>query len=280
MTSLSRLIIASGATLLALPSIAFAQESERYFDGPYISGAVGTERAADSRSDAFAFDIDRDGQFDDTVSTDTGLASFEPGFCSGAATSTTRTCRKNRSDEGYAVRIGYDRHLGDGPIVAGLLVEGARLNVAEITSGYTIAPEFYSISREIDWAVTGRARLGIAPGDGRGLFYVTGGAGFARIRSGFDTSNAINVFTPSNEKGWEFGWQGGGGAEIMLTRNVGIGLEYLYSNYDGKDYAVRAAQGTAADNNPFLLPAGQSDFRLSNDRMDFHAFRATASLRF
>lgn len=280
MNSLSRLSIACGATVLAVPSVAFAQDDERYFDGPYVSASVGTESPVDRRSDGFIFDTDGDGEFDDTVRTFEGEASFSPGFCSGAATSTTRTCRKNRSDAGYAVRAGYDRRLGNGPVVAGILVEGARLNVEEITSGYTIAPEFYTISREVDWAVTGRARIGLAPGDGRGLFYLTGGAGFARIRSSFGTSNAINVFTPSNGKGWEFGWQAGGGAEIMLTRNLGIGLEYLHSSYDGKDYRVRATQGIAADDNPFLLAAGRTDFRLSNERMEFHAFRATASLRF
>ncbi len=253
MTPLYRLTLACSAAALAFPSVAFAQDDERYFDGPYISGAVGTESPADGRGDSFVFDSDRDGTFDDTVLTAEGLASFSPGFCSGAATSTTRTCRDNRSDEGYAVRVGYDRHLGNGPFVAGILVEGARSNVEEITSGYTIAPESYSISRQLDWSVTGRARLGFAPGEGRGLFYVTGGAGFARITSAFDTSNSINAFALSDDKSWEFGWQGGGGAEVMLSRNLGVGLEYLYSSFAGGDYRVRATQGIAADDNPFLL---------------------------
>ena len=280
MTPFYRLTLACSATVLAFPSAAFAQDGERYFDGPYISGTIGTESPADNRGDSFVFDSDGDGAFDNTIRTDEGLASFSPGYCSGAATSTTRTCRDNPSDEGYAVRVGYDRHIGNGPFVAGLLVEGARSNVQEITSGYTIAPESYSISRELDWSVTGRARLGFAPGEGRGLFYVTGGAGFARIKSGFETSNSINAFAFSDDKSWEFGWQGGGGAEVMLTRNLGIGLEYLYSSFKGGDYTATATQGNAADNNPFLLDTGVTDFKLANERLDFHAFRATASLRF
>ncbi len=279
MTPLYRLTLACSATVLTLPSAAFAQ-GERYFDGPYISGAVGIESPEDGVSDRFAFDTDGDGEFDDTVRTAEGLESYSPGFCSGAATSTTRSCRDNRSDEGYAVRVGYDRHLGNSPFVAGVLVEGARMGVTEVTSGYTIAPESYTISREADWAVTGRARIGFAPGEGRGLFYVTGGAGFARIRSAYDTSNAINDFALSDDRGWEFGFQGGGGAEVMLTRNFGIGLEYLYSSYDGGDYTVTATQGIAAGDNPFILNTGVTDFKLANERLDFHAFRATASLRF
>lgn len=278
--SIFKVTLACSAALILVPSAAFAQEKERYFDGPYLSGTAGLESPADSSRDAFVFDDDGDGDFDDTVRTDTGDVSFGPGFCSGAATSTTMTCRGNRSDEGYAVRVGYDRHLGAGPFVAGILVEGARPGAEEITSGYTIAPESYTISREIDWAVTGRARIGISPGNGRGLFYATGGAGFARIQSTFATSNAINIFTQSGQRECKFGWQGGGGAEVMLTRNIGLGLEYLYSSYDGGDYTITATQGTAADNNPFLLTSGRTDFKLSDDRFDLHAFRATASLRF
>lgn len=280
MTSLSRLTFACSTAVLAFPTVALAQEDERYFDGLYISGAVGTESPADGRGDRFVFDSDRDGEFDNTIRTDEGLASFSPGFCTGPAISTTRSCRKNGSDEGYAVRVGYDRNLGNGPFVVGILAEGARLSVQEITTGYTIAPEFYTISRSVDWAVTARARLGFAPGEGRGLFYVTGGAGMARIEHGFDTSNSINTFTLPHDRDWQFGWQGGGGAEIMLTRNVGLGLEYLYSRYEGGDYSVRATQGIAADNNPFLLDSGQTDFKLAKEQIDFHAFRATASLRF
>lgn len=280
MTSLINLALASSVTFVAMPSALLAQDNERYFDGPYISGTVGLENPDVSRSDGFVFDNDADGQFDDTVRTDTGLSSFEPGFCSGAATSTTKTCRGNARDEGYAVRLGYDRHLGNGPLVVGTLVEGARPGVEEVTSGYTIAPESYTISRRIEWAVTGRARIGIAPGDGRGLFYATGGAGFARIQSGFSTSNAINVFTQSDMNDWQFGWQAGGGAEIMLTRNLGLGLEYLHSSYASGDHALSATQGIAADNNPFVLTSSGTDFRLSADRFDLHAFRASANFRF
>jgi len=139
--SIFKVTLACSAALILVPSAAFAQEKERYFDGPYLSGTAGLESPADSSRDAFVFDDDGDGDFDDTVRTDTGDVSFGPGFCSGAATSTTMTCRGNRSDEGYAVRVGYDRHLGAGPFVAGILVEGARPGAEEITSGYTIAPD-------------------------------------------------------------------------------------------------------------------------------------------
>ena len=272
---------AIGVTALMISSTAFAQEDERYFNGPYISGSIGLESVEDSRNDAIVFDTNGDGTFNDTVSTVSGADAFSPGFCAGTPASATASgCRGNRQNEGYAVRLGYDRHLGDGPLVVGLLVEGARPGVEEFTTGFSTTPASYTFGREIDWAVTGRARVGISPGDGRGLFYATGGAGYARIDHSFTTSNGANSFTADNERDWQFGWQAGGGAEVMLTRNLGLGMEYLYSSYKDDDYVVAVGPGTAPDTNPFLLESGGTDMRLSNDRFNFHALRATLNLRF
>ena len=279
--SLRYLTPAVGVTALLLSSAAFAQEDERYFNGPYISGSIGLESVDDSRNDSIVFDTDGNGSFNDAVNTVTGADAFSPGFCAGTPVAPGASgCRGNRQNEGYAVRIGVDQHLGDGPFVAGLLVEGARPGVEEFTSGFSTTPASYTFGREIDWAVTARARLGIAPGEGRGLFYVTGGAGFARIDHSFTTSNGANSFTPDNERDWKFGWQAGGGAEVMLTRNIGLGLEYLYSRYNDDDYTVAVGPGSAAATNPFLLDSGGTDMRLSNDKFDYHALRATLNLRF
>lgn len=272
---------AIGVTALMISSTAFAQEDERYFNGPYISGSIGLESVEDSRNDTIVFDTDGDGTFNDTVSTVGGADAFSPGFCAGTpAGANAAGCRGNRQNEGYAVRLGYDRHLGDGPLVVGLLVEGARPGVEEFTTGFSTTPASYTFGREIDWAFTGRARVGISPGDGRGLFYATGGAGYARIDHSFSTSNGANSFTSDNERDWQFGWQAGGGAEVMLTRNLGLGLEYLYSSYNDDDYTVAVGPGSAPATNPFLLENGGTDMRLSNDRFNYHSLRATVNLRF
>ena len=272
---------AVGITAMMLSSAAFAQEDERYFNGPYISGSIGLESVEDGRNDTIVFDTDQDGSFNDTVNTAAGANAFSPGFCAGTPVSAAAAgCRGNRQNEGYAVRVGYDRHLGDGPFVAGVLVEGARPGVEEFTTGFSTTPASYTFGREMDWAVTARARLGIAPGEGRGLFYATGGAGYARIDHSFSTSNGANSFTPDNERDWQFGWQAGGGAEVMLTRNLGLGIEYLYSRFNDDDYIVAVGPGTAPATNPFLLESGGTDMRLSNDKFDYHALRASVNLRF
>lgn len=270
-----------GATAILMSSTAFAQNNDPYFDGPYISGVIALESAQDSANDSILFDTDQDGNFNDTVNTITNANAFSPGFCDGTpVTAASAGCRGNRQDEGYAVRIGYDSQMGDGPFVAGVLIEGARPGLEEYTTGFSTTPASYTFGREIDWAVNARARFGFAPGEGRGLFYATGGVGYARIDHNFETSNGANSFTPDNERDWQFGWQAGGGAEIMLTRNLGLGLEYLYSSYNDDDYTVAVGQGTAPATNPFLLESGGTDMRLSNDRFDYHSLRASVNLRF
>ena len=282
MTVTTKLSYASGLAALTLSTAAFAQGEDRYFDGVYISGAVGTEFVQDDASDSIQFDTNRDGSFNDTVRTGTGADAFAPGFCAGSSTSAANaTCRGSRQTEGYAVRIGVDKHLGNSPIVFGALIEGARPGVEEFTTAFSSTPASYTFGREMEWAVTARARAGFAPGEGRALFYGTGGAGYARIEHSFQTTNGANSFTPRNERDWQFGWQAGGGAEVALTRNLGLGIEYLYSSYNDDDYVVAVGPGTAPATNPFLLVnAAGTDFRQSNDRFNFHTLRGTVSLRF
>jgi outer membrane immunogenic protein len=279
MKSMQAMTMAFAATALTMPSLAAAQDNDRYFDGFYASGAVGVESVQDG-GDTLVFDIDDDGDFGDTVATSGGDNAFAPGFCSGSPTGPEPDCRGNGNEVGYALRVGFDKHLGNGPFVAGLLVEGAKPGIEEFTTGFSGTPASYTFGREIDWAVTARARVGIAPGEGRALFYATGGAGYAKIDRSFDTSNGANSFDPSGGDDWNFGWQAGGGAEVMLTRNIGLGLEYLYSRYNDDDYNVAVGPGTAPPTNPFLIENGGTDIRLSADRFDYHALRATVNLRF
>ncbi len=278
-----RNIAASAAALAVAMSAApaFAQDDRPYFDGVYIGGSVTGDVAEDSRNDGFVFDTDGDGSFDDTVRTVAGADAFSPGFCSGSNPTATRVgCDDNGADIGYAARIGFDKRFGNGPIVGGLLIEGSKPGVEEFTTAFSTTPASYTIGREIDWTVGARARLGISPGDGRGLFYATGGVGYARIDHSFATTNGANSFTPVNDRSWELGWQAGGGAELMLTRNIGLGLEYLYSNYDGGDYAVAVGAGTAPPTNPFLIENGGTDLRLSDTDFDYHSLRASLNFRF
>ncbi len=270
----------AGAALIAAP--ATAQTADRYFDGFYVGGAVAAEAPEESRNDRFVFDTNRDGSFNNSVTTTTGANAFSTGFCGGDAAGPNRAagCADDDIEIGYAARIGYDTRIGDGPFVAGLLIEGAKPGVKDFTSAFSTTPASYTIESEIDYSVMARGRLGFSPGDGRGLFYVTGGVGYARVENEFYTTNGANSFTSSNDRDWQFGAQVGGGAEVMLTRNIGLGLEYLYSKYDNDEYVVAVGPGTAPATNPFLLGSGGTNLANAENDLDYHSLRGTLSFHF
>lgn len=274
-------LAASGLALAATP--AFAQdETPVYFDGPYIGGTVGFDAQSNDTGDTLVFDTDRDGNFDNTVNTVTPTNAFSPGFCNGAANTNAPAggCANDDDDIGYGARIGYDKRLGGGPIVAGLLLEGSTSDSVDYTSGFSTTPASYTTRRELDYAISGRGRLGYSPGDGRGLFYVTGGVSYAKIKHDFITTNGANSFDVINGDKMVFGLQAGAGAELMVTKNIGLGVEYLYSKYNDDKSYVAVGPGTAGATNPFLLVSGGTNLRTSDTDLDMHSLRASLSFHF
>ncbi len=112
------------------------------------------------------------------------------------------------------------------------------------------------------------------------MFYGTGGVSYGKIKHDFTTTNAANSFSENNDDEMVWGWQAGGGTEIMVTNNVSLGLEYLYSRYKDDKYSVSVGAGTAAATNPFLLNGGGTDMRIKDKYFDTHALRATVGFRF
>lgn len=79
------------------------------------------------------------------------------------------------------------------------------------------------------------ARAGYTPGGGA-LFYVTGGGSYAKIDHSFTTTNTANAFDERRDGKMVWGWQAGGGTEIMVTRTHV--WKYLYNRYDDSKYNV------------------------------------------
>lgn len=73
---------------------------------------------------------------------------------------------------------------------------------------------------EVNWLGTARARAGIAMN--AFLLYATGGVAFGGVEGG------INSNLNQNGSNTRVGWTVGGGAEVGLTRNVSVKVEYLY----------------------------------------------------
>ena len=267
----------------ALAQPAFAQDAEpEFFDGFYVGGHFGLDGIDDSAGEGIVFDTDGDGEYGDVVATTTGANAFGPGYCNGIANGAQANagCSDDKSRFGYGARIGFDQRIGDGPIVAGLLVEGALSDSEEYSTGFSTTPASYTFVRGIDKSVALRGRLGVSPGSGRGLLYVTGGVAYADIDHDFVTTNTANSFTMTDDDDWQLGGQIGAGGELYLTNNISLGLEYLYSRYDDDDAYVLVGPGTAPATNPFLLDSGETRLRPSDPNLDIHSVRTTLNFRF
>jgi len=262
---------------------AFAQDAEpRFFDGFYVGGSFGLDAIDDERGEGLTFDTDGDGEYGDGVITTTGSNAFSPGYCNGAANGAEASdgCSDDKSRFGYGVRIGFDQRIGNGPVVAGLLVEGALSESEDYSTGFSTTPASYTFVRGLDKSVAVRGRLGVSPGSGRGLLYVTGGVAYADIDHDFVTTNTANSFTMTNDDDWQLGGQIGAGGELYLTDNISFGLEYLYSRYDDDDAYVLVGAGSAPATNPFLLDSGETALRPSDPNLNIHSIRTTLNFRF
>ena len=274
------LLTAAALTALSTPALAQDRDTSGDFNGIYVGGSVGLSTRSGDGTNTVSFDNGANGTFGDTVVTSTGANAFSPGFCNGSSTANsnvTSSCTGDNDDLEYAVKIGFDKRFGN--VVGGLLVEGSKNNSTDSTTAFSTTPAGYSFTRGIDYAVSARARLGLTPGGGGGLFYVTGGGSYARIDHDFSTTNTTNSFTANNDDDMVWGWQAGGGAEVMLGSSVSLGLEYLYNRYNDNKYSVGIRTGTAGATNPFVL-AGGVNARPSDTSYDFHTFRATLGFHF
>ncbi|GFE74158.1 hypothetical protein NTCA1_18070 [Novosphingobium sp. TCA1] len=252
---------------------------DSHFDGPYVQAFGGLSTRGSDGGDSLRFDTDGDGRHDNTVNTAAGANAFSPGFCNGRALGATPGdgCRSDKDGAEYGVRFGYDKRMGN--FVLGGLVEGVKSEAKDATSGFSTTPASYVIQRKLDYGVSARARAGYTPGGGA-LFYVTGGGGVAKIDHDFLTTNTANSFDPQRGNKMVWGWQAGGGGEIMVARNVSLGLEYLYNRYSDNKYNVEVGPGTAPATNPFLIDSGSTNIKGSNKNFSYHSLRATIGYQF
>lgn len=260
----------------AIANPAMAQDREDHFNGFYVGASVGKANASNNKdANPVQFDTNRDGEFNDTVTTTTGANVFARGYCPGVSTGNAPgSCDGDDDDLEYAARMGYDMRMGN--FVVGGLLEASKPQLRDAATAYSTAPAGYHLSRELDYAVSARARLGFTPGGGA-LFYATGGPSYAKIKHDFTTTNTANTFTPTNDGEMTWGWQAGGGAEIMVAGNLSLGLEYLYNRYDDDKYYVAAGAGTAPTN-PLATNGGT--YLRQDPKFQFHTVRATLGLQF
>ncbi len=275
----------SALALCAFASPALAQDmiddpDANPFTGLYVGGHVGVGwRGNDDGVNSVAFDTDRNGDFNNQVNTSTGANAFTPGFCGGFSTANAPgSCANDRDKIDYGVRVGFDAQVGNA-LVIGVVGEANKNDSSDGSAAFSSTPAGYSFNRKIDNALSLRGRVGFTPG-ARFLVYGTGGVSWAKFDRQFSTTNTQNSFTEFDRDKRVMGYQVGGGAEVMLGRNISLGAEYLYSRYNDDKYFVAIGAGTALPTNPFLLNGGGTNFRPSNTDFGLHAIRATLSFRF
>jgi outer membrane immunogenic protein len=266
-----------GAMLVASPAL--AQTDERApFEGLYVGGSFGGAGQPNDIGSSILFDRDRSGSFGDVVTTAAGTNAFAPGFCNGAARSSSPAtgCTNDKDGIEYAARVGFD--VQRSAFVFGVMGEFGKAEINDSVSAFSTTPAFYTMTRSLRYNAGVRARAGFVAGPST-LFYATGGGAYGRIRNSFTTSNTANSFATNGSKN-AFGYSVGGGVEQKLGRNFSIGLEYLYTDLKDDKARVAVGAGTAPATNPFLLAGAGTDFRRSDENFRWHSARVTAAFRF
>lgn len=273
---------------LGLAPNAFAQdgmvgEDAQPFSGLYVAASGGYDIQSNDRGSRLQFDRNGDGTFADQVSTAAGADAFSPGFCNGRALASTpgAGCANDRDRASYYGRVGFDIQRGN--FVFGALGEFGKTEIKDYVTGFSTTPAFYTMERSVKWEASVRARAGVAFGEGAnaGMFYATGGAGYANVEHRFTTSNGANAFADNgNDKKW--GYIVGGGVEKFITRNISVGAEYTYHDYKDGDYRVAVTRGNAPATNPFVLAPNTAGttIRRSDDSFRWHSLRGTVGFHF
>lgn len=274
----SSIALAMGFTAAVVSPAAAQQDPSSHFNGPYIEGFAGVATRSNDNGSTLEFDTNQDGRYGDTV-TAGGSDAFSRGFCNGQALgpNPSNGCKGDESNVEYGGRIGYDSRMNN--FVIGGLIEASKNKAIDTTTGFSTTPASYALQRKLDYNVSARLRAGYTPGGGV-LFYVTGGGGLAKIDHRLFTTNTTNSFDIKRDGKAVWGWQLGGGGQLMVADNVSLGMEYLYNRYkDDKSY-VLVGKGAAPVTNPFVATSGATRMRVEDTRFDYHSLRATVGFHF
>lgn len=267
-------VLLTSTVLLALGSVANAADIPTFEPAPIVAplpayswtgfhvGIHAGYSFGENDDNELEFDTDLDEDFGDTVFTTAPpiIDAFSPGFDSDF-------------DDGVNVggRIGYDYQFGG--FVLGVVGDISYTDISDEVTGNSTTPAFYTFERDLEWLATGRLRGGFA--FDRFLVYATGGFAYGGIEYDFSTNSPANLADVSDEDDDAFGYTVGGGVEALVTSNISLGVEYLYTDLDVDTQTARFDSGPFAVVNP-----NGTDMRPEDDQFDFHTVRATLSYRF
>jgi outer membrane immunogenic protein len=137
---------------------------------------------------------------------------------------TPANCVVDKTGAAFGGLAGYN--FQSGRIVYGIEVDGSWLSLkgSKSFAPVPLVVDPLTIHSKINWLATVRGRLGITMSPT--LLYVTGGAAFGGIESGwFDATNPANAITVDKTRA---GWVAGGGIEHAIAPNWLVRVEGLY----------------------------------------------------
>lgn len=182
----------------------------------------------------------------------------------------------NDTDEAFigGAHIGADYQVGN--IVIGAVAD---INYVDANSyrTYDFGANTVGVAEDLDYVGSVRGRLGYAFDNL--MVYGSGGlsyAGYDREYQGPSTitANGVNYAVETDGDEADFGYAVGGGVDYLVTDNISLGLEYLYTNLGENDFEVRGTGTNAAGQEvTFSSDSGDEDY-------DFHTIWAKASYRF
>jgi outer membrane immunogenic protein len=117
------------------------------------------------------------------------------------------------------------------------------------------APAQATMSANLDWMASARARLGylVTPDV---MAYATGGAAWARMDySALSANPGSGYSVASSSTNTQSGYAAGGGVEWMVTNNWSVRAEYLYYQFHKGPNVVAQAPGFAANPSNFVWAA-------------------------
>jgi outer membrane immunogenic protein len=271
--------VAAAALLAAAGASPALAQSAPDWSGVYVGIHGGFLENDEDKNERLVFDRDFDGDFDDTVVLNgTTNDAFSPGYCAGAASTSTGGCDRDDSGVEGGARIGYDVQFGNWVVGAVADIQG--VDAEDSVTGFSTTPASYIFTRDLEQTAGLRARLGYVAGPA--LIYATGGAAWGKIENTFYTSNGANSFTSQVDEDTAEGYQYGAGVEWRLAPNLTLVGEYIYTDLEAGEYVVRAGPGTAPPTNPFILAPNTAGTDITRSNGDFktHGFRLGFNVRY
>ncbi|WP_182084984.1 outer membrane beta-barrel protein [Aureimonas sp. ME7] len=215
------------------------------------------------------------GQAGVAFNNDAGDVRYNPN--TGAFATTAFSGGSGDSDDAAfigGVHVGYDYQINN--FLVGVVADINYIDASSNSSfSITSAPgvvDTFGVSSDINFVGTVRAKAGIVAD--RFAVYATGGLAYADTDTKYfapGTLTATNGFVPTvNSDSDDVGYAVGAGVDYLVTPNLSLGLEYLYTDLGESDTTVTYTNGTLSQN--FTAT--------SNDDLDFHTVWAKASFRF